>query len=85
MPDWVIQAAVMTAVGVVGWFLRGLRQDVDAIKLDLVKNYVTHEHLAELKRDQRRMLAMLTNMQIQMARKFGFKPIDGEGNDGEEV
>jgi len=75
VPEWVIQLAVATALGVIGWFMRGLRSDVDDIKLDLAKNYVTHGQLRALRRDIRAALMMMNNLQIELARHFKFKPV----------
>jgi hypothetical protein len=79
---------VMTtaAVGVIAWFLRGLREDVDAMKLDLARNYVTHDQLKALKRDQKRTFALLMKLQLQLARHFKFPPvaIDEDEFEGED-
>jgi hypothetical protein len=85
LPDWVIQMAVAVAIGVIGWFLRGLRedvdknnrersQDIDAIKLDLARNYVTHKQLRGLRNDLRQALQMMNYLQLELARHFKFKP-----------
>jgi hypothetical protein len=74
IPVWVIQTAVMVAIGVIGWFMRGLREDVDAIKLDLAKNYVTHKQLRGLRKDVRQALDMMNYLQLELARHFKFKP-----------
>lgn len=84
MPEWLIQVLVAATLAVIAWFLRGLREDVDGIKLDLAKNYVTHEQLRELRRDQRKMLAMLTRLQIQLAKVHNFKPISIEDVDDDD-
>lgn len=76
MPDWVGQMAAAAALSVIAWFLRGLRTDVDAIKLDMVSNYVTHKHFGKLERAQDRTLKLLIKLQLQLARHFGFKPAD---------
>jgi hypothetical protein len=76
VPEWVIQVLFACGIGALAWFLRGLRTDVDEMKIDLAKNYVTHDQLKELKRDQRRTLNLLLNLQIQLARRFGFKPLE---------
>ncbi len=89
MPSqWMMEALFVTALGTIGWFLRGLRSDVDNVKLDLAKNDVTHRQLKELRRDGRRTLAILTHLQIELARRLNLKPIevppepfDDEGDD----
>jgi hypothetical protein len=83
--------AVATALGVFGWFMRGMRKDIDDIKMDLARNYVTHAQLRGLRRDIRSALMMMNNLQIELARHFKFKPViaavptdDEEGDhDGE--
>jgi hypothetical protein len=80
--------AVAVAIGVIGWFLRGLREDVDknnrdrredidGIRLDLAKNYVTHKQLRGLRNDLRQALQMMNYLQLELARHFKFKPFVG--------
>jgi hypothetical protein len=75
IPDWLIQMVAGVAIAVIGWFLRGLREDVDKIRLDLARNYVTHKQLGALRRDIRAALMMMNNLQIELARHFKFKPV----------
>jgi hypothetical protein len=74
IPEWLIQMLLAVAIGVAGWFLRGLRNDVDEIKLDLAKNYVTHRQLRGLRNDLRTALQMMNYLQLELARHFKFKP-----------
>lgn len=74
MPEWLIQTLLAAALGVAAWFLRSLRNDVDSIKLDLAKNYVTHKQLRGLRNDLRTALQMMNYLQLELARHFKFKP-----------
>jgi len=74
IPEWLIQTLLVAALGVAAWFLRSLRNDVDEIKLDLAKNYVTHRQLRGLRNDLRQALQMMNFLQLELARHFKFKP-----------
>jgi hypothetical protein len=85
VPEWVIEMAAAAALAVMAWFLRGLREDLDknnrdrrneieGIRLDLAKNYVTHRQLRGLRNDLRQALQMMNYLQLELARHFKFKP-----------
>jgi hypothetical protein len=86
IPEWLVQTCLVTAISIIGWFLRGLWTDVSEIKLDLAKNYVTHAHLRSLRRDQRRTVMLLNHIQLQLAQHVpGFEPMTiSSGDDGLE-
>jgi cell fate (sporulation/competence/biofilm development) regulator YmcA (YheA/YmcA/DUF963 family) len=54
---------------------------VDDVKYDLAKNYVTHSHLEKLERAQERTLRIVTQLQVQLARHFGFKSAEHQEED----
>jgi hypothetical protein len=84
VPDWLIQTLLAAALAVAAWFLRSLRNDVDTIKLDLAKNYVTHKQLRGLRNDVRQALQMMNYLQIELARHFKFKPFVAAPDPGSE-
>lgn len=81
MPEWLIQTVLAIAVSVIGWIVGravGAIEKVDQkvenvegtlndFKLFAAQNYVTHDELKELKRDQRRTLHALAQLQAQLA------------------
>lgn len=84
MPEWLIQTLLGSAMAVAAWFLRGLRNDVDAIKLDMAKNYVTHRQLRSLRIDIQNAMAMMNHLQLHLARHFKFTPFTAVPNPASE-
>ncbi|HSY51159.1 MAG TPA: hypothetical protein VLC46_20300 [Thermoanaerobaculia bacterium] len=91
MPEWLTQTLTVAALGVVGWFMRSLRNDIDRIKYQLARNYVTHRQLRGLRTDLRNTIASINHLQVALAQQFKFKPFivtpdpASEYDQGEEI
>jgi hypothetical protein len=80
--QWLWGVLATTAIGVIGWLVsrsaksyaddavEPVKQRVTDIEKDLLRNYVTHSQLDELKKMNERLLKSVTALRIALARKF---------------